>query len=120
MGGGRGGQAGVDIVLREEIQHLVEPGEIVVGFIRLQTGPAENGKRGDVDVRELEEPRVLIPYLARPLVRIVVASVEDLGQLRVYHITHSVNTLSDWVRDMGSSGSGRHPLPSADALTCDR
>ncbi len=74
--GGRG-EVDADPVRVQEVEHLVEPGEVVLARTRLEARPREDADRGEVDAAAPHEPHVLVPHLPRPLLGVVVAAVPD-------------------------------------------
>lgn len=85
-GHGRSGGGHDDVVtlFGEHVHDVVQLGEIVGGFIGLELCPGEHVDGGGVDARLLEEPHVLVPNLAGPLVGVVVAAVEDTVEGRFH------------------------------------
>ena len=80
--GGRGGEVGKDAVLSQQVEYAVEPVEFVLSRCRLESAPGEDADRDDVDGRLPHQADVRAPDLLRPLLRVVVTSVEDVGNLR--------------------------------------
>src|SRR6266487_5420820 len=76
---GRGRKVGEDPVLREQVQHTVEPAELVPAGLRLEPRPREDPYGYEVNAGLAHQLNVLEPDLLRPLLGVVVASVEDAG-----------------------------------------
>ncbi len=110
--GGRGGrQVGEDPVRGEQVEQTVEPVELVPSGLRLEERPGEHADRRQVHARLAHERDVLEPDLLRPLLGVVVASVEDVGDFRSE--TYAA-TLSDmFARVKASSRSEKRFRPSA-------
>jgi hypothetical protein len=68
-------------VLSEQVEHPVEPLELVAAGLRLELGPREHADGDEVDACLSHETDVLLPDLLRPLLWVVVASVENVGDL---------------------------------------
>lgn len=78
-GGGGGGQVDPDASRVQQAHDLVEPAEVPLVLGRLDAGPGEDRQGDDVDARLPHEPDVLLPHLARPLLRVVVGAVGEAG-----------------------------------------
>ncbi len=80
---GRRGQHRVGPVFGQHVHDPVQPAELEAAFLRLKMGPREDADRHGVAVGQLHEAHVLGPDLLGPLVRIVVAAMQHVGELGV-------------------------------------
>src|SRR5690606_25996064 len=75
--GRAGAEVDADAVGVEEVEDLVEVGPVVLARAGLEAGPAEDVDRDEVDAGLCHEGRVLLPGVAVPLLRVVVAAQHD-------------------------------------------
>src|SRR5258706_4723449 len=76
-GGGRR-QIHTHAVGIEQIDHLVEPGEVVLTWSRLDPRPGEHAERDQIDAGRPHHPGVLLPDCFGPLLGVVVAAVDEV------------------------------------------
>ncbi len=76
-GGGGGGEADLDAARVEEVEDLVEPVELEPALLGLELGPGEDADADAVDAGLAHQAHVLVPDLARPLLGVVIAAVDD-------------------------------------------
>ena len=78
QGRGAGGHHDVEIVFDEQRNDLVEHGEVVAVFGRLQQRPREHVDGDFVDMGVFEHFDVMLPSLLRPLFRVPIAAEQEV------------------------------------------
>jgi hypothetical protein len=109
--GGRCSEVGEDAVLCQQVEHPVEPAELVSAGLRLEEPPRKDADRDEVDAALVHEADVLEPDLLRPLLGVVVASVEDVRDLGDEGYAASLSDMFGGVKT--SDGPRRRISPSA-------
>jgi len=66
----------------QQLEHAIEPPEVIAARRGLQLGPGEDADRYQVDARRVHQLRVLAPHLLGPLLRVVVATEEHVRDAR--------------------------------------
>ena len=79
-GTGGGGEDDVEALPAEHLDNLVQLGKVVGFFVRLELGPGEDVDGGGVDAGLFEQADVFVPDVAGPLVGVIIAAVEDMGE----------------------------------------
>ena len=74
---GRGGQVDRDAAAVQQLDHPLQPAEVVLAGTRLEPGPGEHPDGHQRDAGRAHELDVLGPDLRRPLLRVVVAAEPD-------------------------------------------
>ena len=85
-----------DAVIMQDVHHLVEPSEIQSTIGGLQRRPREDSDAHQSHAGLLHERSIFQPDLTRPLIRVVVAAVDDAGE--------PVGEVADGVRHVTPSG----------------
>ena len=91
-------------ILREAVHHAVEPAERKLPLLRFEGRPREDADGHRVAVRQLHQAHVFLQDfgLVQPLVRIVVATMEEMRTLRIdrwialSHGTDSTDAFGPW------------------------
>jgi catechol 2,3-dioxygenase-like lactoylglutathione lyase family enzyme len=73
----RGGEIDADSPVVEQLECLVQPGEVILAFAGFELGPGEDPDRDEVDLRPSHELDVFAPNFGRPLLRVIVPAVRE-------------------------------------------
>src|SRR3954449_2830366 len=61
----------------QQVEHLIQPGEVELAVTRLDLRPGEDADRREVHPRLVHQPDIVAPDLRRPLLRVVVAAIPE-------------------------------------------
>ena len=89
------------------VHHVVEPAELVAALLGLERGPGEDADGDRIDPGEREQAEILVEDAGHvaPLVGVVVAAVEEEGELGVERGVHGGHSTA--FRGASASGLAR-------------